>query len=496
MHFRLGATSVTAALWRVGLWRLVVLSAFLCVPACESDPPRQTARVEPQAIPKTPDVTPPREAEVDSPEPVLVSNDELPAKPVVIPPKPLPAIPAAEPLVAVRIAALAISSTIEIGAAGDALSVRSVDAANDSAKWTTKGPLKISLSTTGWRVVSGANPSSARAFPAGELMVESSSARSEPVMWNRVRWPGDLRIVAVTGQRASAAQAPESIDLVMDIPMEEYLPGVIAKELYPSWDLEAYKAQAVAARSYALVEQDRWEGRRHYDMVAGQQSQAWVGATTNRNALDGVRQTRGEVLTHDGLVVPAYYSSACGGRPACALGTVTENPFHDIDPVSAGRLGPRNWTCCTKSSVASWKTSIPLQAVRDRLQAWGAANGRPDLARIGVPKEISVSSKNQAGRAVVLSIRPDKGDVVEIDSEDFRWAMNAPRDKSTTLKSGDCTVKITKSNGGTAVFTGRGFGHGVGMCQHGAQAMAHSGSTYREILKDYYPGSKIVKAWN
>lgn len=97
---------------------------------------------------------------------------------------------------------------------------------------------------------------------------------------------------------------------------------------------------------------------------------------------------------------------------------------------------------------------------------------------------------------MVFSIRPDKGDVVEIDSEDFRWAMNAPRDKSTMLKSGDCTVKITKSSGGTAVFTGRGFGHGVGMCQHGAQAMAHSGSTYRAILKDYYPGSKIVKAWN
>jgi stage II sporulation protein D len=84
---------------------------------------------------------------------------------------------------------------------------------------------------------------------------------------------------------------------------------------------------------------------------------------------------------------------------------------------------------------------------------------------------------------------------VEIAAEDFRWAMNAPRDRATTLKSGDIEVKVSKS-AGTAEISGRGFGHGVGLCQHGAQAMAKSGASAKKILDRYYPGASIVRGWN
>jgi len=384
-------------------------------------------------------------------------------------------------MVAIRLAALPLAQPVVLKPSGK---VRIFgDGDGISAAWTTEGTLTVRLLPDGWKVSrsgGGAAPSE-RVFARGPLLIEPLTKAGD-IRWNDRDWPGEMRLHATE----------EGIDLVMSVGMESYLPGVIAKELYPSWTPAAYRAQAIAARSYATVESDRWEGRRHYDMVAGQLSQAWIGATDNAKANDAVRQTRGQVLVESGSVVPAYYSSACGGRPANAFGTVTDNPHHDIPSVSTGDGAARKDGCCGSSSAASWKVVIPVSAIVTRLRAWGAANGRSDLAKLDGLARVEAADRNAAGRPVAMRLRPARGADLQIQAEDFRRAINAAGDAKTSIKSCDCEVVIQGAN---ATITGRGFGHGVGMCQHGAEAMGRAGRDERAILGRYYPKASIVRAW-
>jgi stage II sporulation protein D len=351
---------------------------------------------------------------------------------------------------------------------------------SDEGAHVLAAPVEIAASAAGWtaRDASGARA----AWPAqvSQLRVEAASGAPE-IEWNGSRWPGSMRLVRVAGG---------AMDVVMDVPMETYLPGVVAKELYGSWDLDTYKAQAVAARSYAVVEDDRWSDRRHFDVVAGEQSQAWIGATQNPTALQAVRETRGMVLVHDGLVVPAYYSSACGGRPATARGAITDNPHHGIAPIATGEGAARSG-CCERTKVATWKATIPASKVAERLRAWGRSNWRPDVAAIESISAIRPSGRNAAGRTTAFTLTTPKGEVA-IGAEELRTAINAARDRATSIRSSDCTIALTR---GSMEFAGRGFGHGAGMCQHGAQEMARRGTGWREILARYYPQSSVETAW-
>ena len=467
-----------------------VLLAFVAAAGCESERPSAPLVTAPLSS-APPPAMPTPSAPTLSPEVVQIEDLDTPVKAKPIPPKPLPLVPSSEPIVAVKIGSQKASMPITLGGA-DAMTVGDASIGDSASRWTVRGPLEIRASPTGW-VVKEQRGGASRHFTPCELSVSGSGgATGSPILWNGVKWPGTLRLVVEDGD--GAKKGPPQIDLVIDIGIEAYLPGVIAKELYASWDPETFRAQAIAARSYATVEEDRWSGRRHWDMVAGQQSQAWAGETSNQRAIEAVRATRGEVLVTNGRVVPSYYSSSCGGRPASALNTLTDNPFHDIVAVSAGDQGPRAGRCCQGASVATWSVTIPLSSVRARLQAWGKANGRPDLAAIELPTAIEVSDRNAAGRATEVRVRSARG-AVELGAEDFRWAMNAPRDKATTLKSGDIEVKIIKGKA-SAEVSGRGFGHGVGLCQHGAQAMAKSGASARSILERYYPGAAIVRGWD
>lgn len=418
-------------------------------------------------------------ATVDESDPVSTAEIAQPTRPLPIPPKPLPTPPTHEPTVAIRIDELAIGARVVVETAAGRVEIASLAAPESEVPWIAATPVEIRAQDGGWKVTPRGK--AARAFAAGELEIRPAKGSSELLALKKQKWPGVLRLVRTS----------QSIDVVIDVPIETYLPGVIAKELYGSWDESTFRAQAIAARSYAVVEAARWQGRRHYDMVAGQQSQAWIGATDNAKAVAAVRETRGQVLVDHGVVVPAYYSSACGGRAANASGVVTDNPFHDIVPLSAGDGAPRP-SCCQSASVATWKVTIALATIQARIASWGRGIGRSDLATLALPIAIEIADKNAAGRPTTIRLRPRSGGAVTIEAEDFRRAMNAAGDSKTSMRSSDFSVSISAKN---ADFTGRGFGHGVGLCQHGAQEMARKGSSYQQILARYYPDSMIMKAW-
>lgn len=283
------------------------------------------------------------------------------------------------------------------------------------------------------------------------------------------------------------------IDVVNHVPLETYLSGVIERELYPSWHAQAFRAQAVAARSYAL-----WEmtvaSHRHFDLESTTASQAYIGQSTNSTALQAVLDTRGQVLAYAGRVVPAFYSSSTGGLGQDAV-IAFPNRVEDIAPLRARVHG--GWD--QDSTTYRWgPISRSTAMLSSRIAAWGAKWNDP-VAKLGTLKSIRVSQSNRVGRPAVFELTDTAGGSFRLQCEQFRNACNfagpsqAPITKDERLLSSHVDVGV---KGATTIFSvGRGYGHGVGMSQWGAQAMAKAGHTYTQILGFYYPESIVQQAY-
>jgi stage II sporulation protein D len=361
---------------------------------------------------------------------------------------------------------------------------------SETAGRTIRTPASIRPVPGGWTVTESSDRSGASRVQLqgdGPLRIEPMKGWAREIQWKGGDWPGDATLVR------RPDEGPGAADLVFSVPMETYLPGVLAKELYKGWSDQAYRAQAVAARSYALCEHAWWEGRRHYDVVAGQASQAWIGATADATSRRAVQDTAGEYLVHEGRVVPAYYSSCCGGAPASATDAIREGSWMDIAPLTVdGREDARPRGCCEKAPTARWKISLGTTELARRLDAWAAREGRKDLGSLSGVKSITIAETNPAGRPVSFRITDPKGRKVLWDAEDLRYAVNAGASGSKdALKSGFVTPSMA---GGRVVFEGRGHGHGAGMCQFGAEAMGRAGRDHRQILARYYPDADVVRA--
>lgn len=355
---------------------------------------------------------------------------------------------------------------------------------------TVSSPLTVRLQAGEWVATEERRPNGGGdgriVFPADRPLEVHPLADAKPVVvWGRTSFPGSLVLHEDQGR----------VEVVVHVGLESYLPGVLAKELFPGWHAEAYRAQAVAARSYSLVEMDRWHDRRHYDMVAGERNQAWIGETTRPQALSGVKSTEGQVLTFDGAVVPGYYSSCCGGVGANVGDSVNSNPFHDIAPLQSGNHGPRTGAaCCESASVRTWSVELGETDMRNRLREWGRERKRPDIVALGRIIVIERSRENASGRAVQYTIEDAGGVRFTIDAEEFRRALNAYGPSGgRSIRSGDFLAGRTR--GGSWRLEGRGFGHGCGLCQYGAQGMAMEGATASHILQRYYPGASLTEAW-
>ncbi|MHC4975117.1 MAG: SpoIID/LytB domain-containing protein [Planctomycetota bacterium] len=303
-------------------------------------------------------------------------------------------------------------------------------------------------------------------------------------------WPLEVVISTLDGAR--------TFDLIERVPLESYLPGVLAQELYPSWSPIAYRAQAIAARSYALHEMQRRDRlASHYHVERTTRDQAYAGQTDNQTALDAVRDTRGVVLTFNDHILRAYYSSTCGGRAGSARHTwpTTVGYAFNLDVPLQAHL--RDCPCET-SPRYRWTIERDASAFARRLSAYGKSRSQR-IARITAIESIQVARRNVAGRPASYTIRATNGEVYSLPAEDFRVASNYPRDSSlpevtskTRILSGDLEVTTDSS---TIHFEGRGFGHGVGLCQFGTQALALEGQTPSWILAHYYPGAIIERAY-
>ncbi len=312
------------------------------------------------------------------------------------------------------------------------------------------------------------------------------------VSFNGKTYPGTIVLVPVTNSQGIATGL---IDVVNHVGMESYLPGVVERELYGSWNPETFRAAVIAARSYAVFESSL-NARRHYDLESTTASQAYSGRATNPKALSAVTQTRGMLLEYGGRVVPAFYSSACGGSGQDAVAAFTWLPgLPDIQPLR----GQNHGAYCSKSSKFRWgpitraKSSLAV-----RVRSWGEREGHPVKALRDI-RDIRIARVNSVGRPTAFAVTDNAGMLYTLGPEQFRFACNANTSKLGAVPKGrslnSSHVQVSVSTSSVTFHDGRGYGHGVGLCQFGAQKLAQSGYNAYSILAFYYPGSRVVRAY-
>ena len=256
-----------------------------------------------------------------------------------------------------------------------------------------------------------------------------------------------------------------SLLLTNELNLEDYLVGLINQEISSKWPMEAVKAQAVVARTYALYQK---KNRKYptYDLESTVTSQVYGGMDSEDElARQAVKETEGEAAYYNGEMIQALYHSSCGGKTEDALeGWGKEIPY----------LKSIKDPHCTEAPNYFWQYKIDLNGLRDRLRRFNSG--------IGNIESVSILKRSGSGRVTRISIRHSKGSFV-LDGKDFREALGYENIRST-----DFTLKVKEDS---VYLAGSGGGHGVGMCQWGAKGMAEEGKSYKDILKWYYPGITI-----
>ncbi|MBU2574542.1 MAG: SpoIID/LytB domain-containing protein [Elusimicrobia bacterium] len=257
----------------------------------------------------------------------------------------------------------------------------------------------------------------------------------------------------------------EKLEVIEQLSIEDYLCGVLGVEMSPDWPLEALKAQAVASRTYALK---NINPKKDYDLTDGAEMQVYSGAAAvNSRIIKAVNSTRGEVLTYKRKLITAFFHACCGGHTTSA-GAAWSGA--SIKPL-AGVRDP----FCSNSRHFRWDFYITARDLLAFIQKRGST-----ALKI---KGVRIYKKDRSGRARTLRFTTDAGSVT-VPASDLRKRFGASDIRSTFI------TRVTRAGGGYK-FKGKGWGHGVGMCQDGARQMALNGKNYKRILKHYYPGAAI-----
>lgn len=305
------------------------------------------------------------------------------------------------------------------------------------------------------------------------------------------RYPGSFNLTARSDVGMWA------FDVVQQVGVEEYLKGVVAAEMYSSWPVSSFCAQAVAARSYAIHERQRARlSGTPFDVESTIRDQAYKGSEYVPQVSQAVEETRGVILTWNGAVMRAYFSSSSGGRPAAAKDTWPTGRGFEYNLAGPLQAQPREEMGQT-SPYYRWTVSRTREDLSRRLRQWGIVSGHPVKA-IGSIKSAVVVDRNAVGRPTRFDVTDTRGSTFSLTSEQLRQASNQSSSsltnvvKENRVNSGDMEWSIV---GDVVTIKGRGFGHGVGLCQWSAKEMGDRGFDWRTILQRFYPGAKIEKAY-
>ena len=254
--------------------------------------------------------------------------------------------------------------------------------------------------------------------------------------------------------------------IVNVVDLDDYVAGVVSSEVNPEWHKELLRTQAVAARTYVLHKKLQ-NADLPFDVYASIQDQVYTGRqNVNDAVLDAVHRTRGQVLTYEDRPILAAYSSTTAGPTEDAM-----NVWEKDLPYLKGVDCPFD----QESPWYEWQASLPFDVVESRLKDAGYP--------IGWLATFTPYGMTNAGRVKDVRILHSRGELI-ITGQEFRRILGYSELRSTRFSIDRIDRHV--------VFTGKGAGHGVGLCQWGAKEMAELGYPYQSILRYYYPGTEIL----
>jgi len=249
------------------------------------------------------------------------------------------------------------------------------------------------------------------------------------------------------------------------VDLEEYVKGVVPAEVSSTWHPEMLKAQAVAARTYALYQQ-MLSTTREYDVAATVQDQVYRGKQgIDAGILRAVEDTRGLVVTYRDAPIYAAFSSTAAGLTEDAM-----NVWSKEYPYLKGVECPFDLT----SPYYQWKSSFKVDTLEQNLRQQGFS--------VGTIATMTPLSLSRGGRVATLRILHSGGELI-LRGEELRKAVGYTIIPSTQF--------AIESIGRDVVLSGYGAGHAVGMCQWGAKELAELGYPFSTILRYYYPGTEL-----
>ncbi|MBN1491425.1 MAG: SpoIID/LytB domain-containing protein [Phycisphaerae bacterium] len=276
------------------------------------------------------------------------------------------------------------------------------------------------------------------------------------------------------------------IEVINTLDVETYLVSVIANEMPASFQPEALRAQAIVARTYALYHCQTTGATRAWDVRATERSQVYRGRSdmaAESETRAAVEATRGVVCTWDGAsgrkIFCTYYSSTCGG---CT------QPASNIAPRSteAPLAGSVRCEYCNDSPAFRWgptvvSKTLMLESLRKRCEEFG------DFDAITT---VAIAEYAECRRAARIAVTDGSGRTVTLGAERFRLAVDPT---GTEIRS--TLFELVVEPDSIVFANGRGYGHGVGLCQWGTERLARMGWSAGQILAYYYPGSQITLAY-
>jgi len=324
-------------------------------------------------------------------------------------------------------------------------------------------PIASGAGLRGELVLAGTNATLAgRSLPrAGAVLAPASDG---DLRVGERDYPGVLRI-------ARSVDGGQRVYVVMDL--ETYVAGVVPGEIPAKFPREAQRTQAILARTYALSSvPPEALGAPIVVSDSGGKDQEYHGrppvADHRAIAADAAESTRGLVLLDGATPLRAWYHSTCGGHTAPAS-TVFGVPE---------RVALSGVKCewCTSSKYYRWTARLPAETVVRAAGLTGKLEG------------FDVIGRDTAGRATRLRVRAG-GRTKDVGAPTFRLRVGASNMRS-------CLLDETTGAGDAGVtIAGRGWGHGVGLCQIGAKTLAEDALPAEEIVRTYYPGAQVVKLW-
>ena len=271
---------------------------------------------------------------------------------------------------------------------------------------------------------------------------------------------GDLIVRAVGDKK---------LTVVNELAIDDYLKGVLPREVSPTWPQQALRVQAVASRTYLASHLGTHQSQ-GFDLCADVHCQVYGGMTKEHpKTNEAVDATHNQILIYDGKPISAFFHSNCGGSTEevqYVWGTAAK-PYLPRVKCGYGTSNPGyNWTYTVAATdmLATLKAKTPVKGKK--------------------LESVKIKHKSPSGRAEFFTIVTDVGSF-ELSGNALRIAMNPEKIRSTLLTD-------FKRTGNSYIFSGRGWGHGVGMCQWGAKGQAELGRDYRDILQYYYPHTTLT----